>query len=56
MAQGKNSAAIAGSLVIAERSVEKYVHSIFTKLGIAWEEVSRRVRAVLSYLADEADE
>jgi DNA-binding NarL/FixJ family response regulator len=57
MAQGKNNAAIAESLVIAERSVEKYVHSIFTKLGIAWEEkVSRRVKAVLLYLAEEAGE
>jgi DNA-binding NarL/FixJ family response regulator len=57
MAQGKNNAAIAESLVIAERSVEKYVHSIFTKLGIAWEEkVSRRVKAVLLYLAEQADE
>jgi DNA-binding NarL/FixJ family response regulator len=57
MAQGKNNAAIAESLVIAERSVEKYVHSIFTKLGIAWEEnISRRVKAVLLYLADQADE
>jgi DNA-binding NarL/FixJ family response regulator len=57
MAQGKNNAAIAESLVIAERSVEKYVHSIFAKLGIAWEEkVSRRVKAVLVYLAEEADE
>jgi DNA-binding NarL/FixJ family response regulator len=57
MAQGKNNAAIAESLVIAERSVEKYVHSIFAKLGIAWEEkVSRRVKAVLLYLAEEAAE
>jgi DNA-binding NarL/FixJ family response regulator len=57
MAQGKNNAAIAESLVIAERSVEKYVHSIFTKLGIAWEEkVSRRVKAVLLYLAEKPGE
>jgi DNA-binding NarL/FixJ family response regulator len=57
MAQGKNNAAIAESLVIAERSVEKYVHSIFAKLGIAWEEkVSRRVKAVLLYLAEQTDE
>jgi DNA-binding NarL/FixJ family response regulator len=56
MAQGKNNAAIAESLVIAERSVEKYVHSIFAKLGIAWEEnVHRRVKAVLLFLAEEAD-
>ena len=54
MAVGKNNAAIAESLVIAEGSVEKYVHSIFTKLGLAWEEkVHRRVKAVLLFLADE---
>ncbi len=56
MAEGKNNAAIAETLVITERSVEKYVHSIFAKLGIAWEEnVHRRVKAVLLYLAEEAD-
>ena len=33
MAQGKNNAAIAEALVVAERSVEKHVHAIFTKLG-----------------------
>jgi DNA-binding NarL/FixJ family response regulator len=54
MAEGKNNAAIADSLVITERSVEKYVHSIFAKLGIAWEEnVHRRVKAVLLFLAEE---
>jgi DNA-binding NarL/FixJ family response regulator len=52
MAEGKNNAAIAEDLVIAERSVEKYVHTIFTKLGIAWEDnVNRRVKAVLLYLS-----
>ena len=56
MAQGKNNAAIAESLVIAERSVEKYIHAIFAKLGIAWEEnVHRRVKAVLLFLAEEGD-
>jgi DNA-binding NarL/FixJ family response regulator len=56
MAQGMSNAAIAESLVIAERSVEKYVHSIFAKLGIAWEEnVNRRVKAVLLFLAEEED-
>ena len=54
MAEGKNNAAIADSLVITERSVEKYIHSIFAKLGIAWEEnVHKRVKAVLLYLAEE---
>jgi DNA-binding NarL/FixJ family response regulator len=55
MAKGGNNAAIAETLVIAERSVEKYVHTIFAKLGLTWEEnVHRRVRAVLLFLADEA--
>ena len=54
MAQGKNNAAIAASLVITERSVEKIIHSIFQKLGLSWQqEVHRRVKAVLVYLADE---
>jgi DNA-binding NarL/FixJ family response regulator len=52
MAEGKNNAAIAASLVVAERSVEKYVHAIFTKLGLSFEDnVHRRVKAVLVYLA-----
>ena len=55
MARGANNAAIAGTLVVTERSVEKYVHSIFAKLGLTWEEnVNRRVKAVLVYLAAEA--
>ena len=57
MAQGMNNAAVAEALVIAERSVEKYVHSIFAKLGLAWEDhVHRRVKAVLLYLAEENEE
>jgi DNA-binding NarL/FixJ family response regulator len=54
MAQGKNNAAIAESLVLSERSVEKYVHGIFAKLGIAWESsINRRVMAVLLYLGQQ---
>jgi DNA-binding NarL/FixJ family response regulator len=54
MAQGMNNAAIAEALVITERSVEKYVHVIFAKLGLSWEEnVHRRVKAVLLYLAEQ---
>ena len=53
MAQGKNNAAIAASLVITEQSVEKVIHSIFRKLGVAWQpDVNRRVKAVLLYLAE----
>jgi DNA-binding NarL/FixJ family response regulator len=54
MARGRNNAAIGEALVVTERSVEKYVHSIFSKLGLTWEEnVHRRVKAVLLYLSDQ---
>lgn len=53
MAQGKNNAAIAASLVITERSVEKLIHSILRKLELSWQEdINRRVKAVLLYLAE----
>jgi len=54
MAEGKNNASIAEALVLTERSVEKVIHSIFLKLGLAWETaVHKRVKAVVFYLADE---
>jgi DNA-binding NarL/FixJ family response regulator len=53
MAEGKNNAAIAAALFLSERSVEKVIHSIFRKLGLAWEPaVHRRVKAVILYLAE----
>ena len=53
MAEGKNNAAIAGALVLSERSVEKVIHSIFLKLGLTWEPaVHKRVKAVVLYLAE----
>jgi DNA-binding NarL/FixJ family response regulator len=53
MAEGKNNAAIAESLFLTERSVEKVIHSIFLKLGLGWETaVHKRVKAVIYYLAD----
>lgn len=53
MAEGKNNAAIAGSLFLTERSVEKVIHSIFQKLGLSWEpSIHKRVKAVILYLAD----
>jgi DNA-binding NarL/FixJ family response regulator len=56
MARGKNNLAIAEALVITQRSVEKYVHSIFAKLGLTWEEnINRRVKAVLLFLAEQGD-
>ena len=52
MAQGKSNAAIAASLVLSERAVEKHTNSIFSKLGLSEErDVNRRVKAVLLYLA-----
>jgi DNA-binding NarL/FixJ family response regulator len=53
MAEGKNNAAIAGSLYLTERSVEKVIHSIFLKLGLTWEtSIHKRVKAVILYLAE----
>jgi DNA-binding NarL/FixJ family response regulator len=55
MAQGKNNATIAESLVLTERAVEKHIGSIFTKLGLKWEDsVHRRVKAVLIYLSEDS--
>jgi DNA-binding NarL/FixJ family response regulator len=53
MAEGKNNAAIADALFLAERSVEKVIHSIFLKLGLTWETtVHKRVKAVVLYLSE----
>jgi DNA-binding NarL/FixJ family response regulator len=53
MAEGKSNAAIAESLVLTKRAVEKHVNSIFTKLGLAGsEDVSKRVKATLLFLAE----
>ena len=53
MAAGKSNAAIGETLFLAERSVEKVIHSIFLKLGLTWEEsVHKRVKAVILYLAE----
>jgi len=53
MAEGKSNGAIAESLVLSKRAVEKHVGAIFLRLGLADEEVvSRRVTAVLLYLGD----
>jgi len=51
MAQGENNAAIAASLFLTERAVEKHINSLFHKLGLTEEpDVHRRVMAVLAYL------
>lgn len=53
IAHGKSNAAIAESLVLTKRAVEKHINSIFGKLGLPEDQdVSRRVKATLMYLAD----
>lgn len=54
MAQGKSNAAIAATLFVTERAVEKHTNSIFAKLGLSEErDVNRRVKAVLVYLSSQ---
>jgi DNA-binding NarL/FixJ family response regulator len=51
MAEGRSNAAIAAILVVSERSVEKHVGNIFSKLGLPPSDADhRRVLAVLRYL------
>ncbi len=51
IAEGKSNSAIATSLVITKRAVERHINAIFWKLGLGEsEDVSRRVSAVLLYL------
>ena len=53
IAQGKNNAGVAASLVLSERAVEKHINSLFSKLGLTEEpDVHRRVMAVLLYLSE----
>jgi DNA-binding NarL/FixJ family response regulator len=53
LAQGKSNAAIAESLVVTRRAVEKHLNSIFLKLDLAFtEDVSKRVKAALLFLSD----
>jgi DNA-binding NarL/FixJ family response regulator len=55
IAQGKSNAAVAKSLFLSVRAVEKHINSLFSKLGLTEEEdVHRRVKAVLLFLSDRA--
>jgi DNA-binding NarL/FixJ family response regulator len=52
MAQGKTNSAIAATLFVTERAVEKHTNSIFAKMGLSEEkDVNRRVKAVLLFLS-----
>jgi DNA-binding NarL/FixJ family response regulator len=53
IAQGKSNAAIAESLVLSKRAVEKHINAIFLKLGLAFaDDVSKRVKATLMFLSE----
>jgi DNA-binding NarL/FixJ family response regulator len=53
IAQGKNNAAIAESLFLTKRAVEKHINSIFLKLDLALaDDVNKRVKAALLYLSE----
>jgi DNA-binding NarL/FixJ family response regulator len=55
IAQGKSNTAIAETLFLTKRAVEKHINAIFWKLGLAeGTDVSRRVKAALMFLAEEA--
>ena len=54
IAQGLSNAAIADALVVTKRAVERHINAIFLKLDLRdAEDVSRRVKAALVYLADQ---
>jgi DNA-binding NarL/FixJ family response regulator len=57
IAAGKSNGAIASSLFLTKRAVEKHVNSIFSKLNLPeTDDVSRRVKATLIYLSEEGTE
>jgi DNA-binding NarL/FixJ family response regulator len=56
IAEGKSNNAIASGLVITKRAVERHINAIFWKLNLGEsDDVSRRVKAVLLYLAARQD-
>ncbi|MGO9489231.1 MAG: response regulator transcription factor [Solirubrobacteraceae bacterium] len=54
IAEGKSNAAIAASLELTQRAVEKHINSIFAKLDLPGpQDVSRRVMAAILFLAQD---
>ena len=54
IAEGRSNSAIAESLVITKRAVERHINAIFSKLDLgAPDDINRRVKAALLYLAGE---
>ena len=55
IAECRSNASIAEALVLSKRAVERHINGIFMKLELGnAEDVSRRVRAALLYLAEQA--
>ena len=57
VAEGQSNSAIAESLVVTKRAVEKHLNSIFPKLGLPASEserFSRRVKAALIFVEEQA--
>lgn len=54
MAQGCSNNEIAARLVVSGAAVAKHVANIFVKLGLEPDQENRRVKAILTYLADSA--
>ena len=53
IAQGASNTAIAETLVLSKRAVEKHINAIFMKLGLSGaEDVSKRVKAALLFLSE----
>jgi DNA-binding NarL/FixJ family response regulator len=53
IAQGKSNTAIAETLALTKRAVEKHINAIFWKFGLAdAADVSKRVQATLMFLAE----
>jgi DNA-binding CsgD family transcriptional regulator len=53
IAEGRSNAAIAATMFITGKAVDKHINSIFTKLDLPLDsDDNRRVLAVLRYLQD----
>ena len=53
VAQGKSNAAVAATLFLTERAVEKHINTLFAKLGLGvTPDLNRRVAAVLLWLSE----
>ena len=56
IAEGKSNSAIADSLVLTKRAIEKHINAIFSKLGLSdAEDASKRVKATLAFLSESED-